>query len=162
MRQAEASLNPADAKDLRARLRSLAAAVSSAEAFEAMPSTVGDSGGSGGSVESARGAPRRRPPSLMLDRGQFVEFVSRLARTPGAELDTRDHTCRNDDAYIADRLFDAIDTEDVGRVRTETAVRAVFPAFAKEAGVRRRWVWAMVYDPRGRGELCTNQIFRKI
>jgi len=133
----EAAGDPYGCKDLRGRLRSTAAS-----AAKEVPAD-----GNGLSLETFRRKPDGAP---RLNASAFALFLKRLSAHQEE---------RPDDAHIANRLFGALDTADAGQISTEQAVRGVFPAFSRVSSVRRRWMWEMMYDPRGKGWLGSTDIF---
>ena len=161
--QAEGCIESNDARELRQRLRAAftaAAGVAEASGSAAsldLPSRSSGGGGGGGGEDSNSLAearawlrPSGRPPTLT--RAAFTHFIGRLAVAGNTEA-------RSDEAFIAGRVFDSLDTGGRGEVTSEQAVRGVFPAWSKDKLVRRRWTWARMYDHRHAGHLNSTDIW---
>lgn len=133
----EGASDPSGCRELRAKLRATATAAAK------------ESPASEGSADWLRKP--SGPLAPRLSSHAFAVFLKKLSLHQEA---------LPDDAYVAEQLFVALDSAAAGELSIEQVVRGVFPAYSRVRSVRRRWVWATMYEPRGvKGWLSSTDIF---
>ena len=114
----------------------------------------GSSARSHTSETTAAGGGGSSPPLAALLRGggatggppivKQSEMASLLSKLGAAGSEPKE-----DDTFIASRVFAALDTKGCGYLPAETIVKGLFPAFSRDKAVRLRWLWEVFWCPPG-------------